>query len=271
MRNSNNVFIKMLDYSKLAAAYVKLNWLSHIEYRGAFYITAGGMFINNMIWVAFWAYFFKTFPSVPGWETKDLITLWAISAGGFGLAFVLFGNSRLIASLIMKGELDAWMLYPRNLLSHLILGKMNASAFGDMVFGLVIYLVFIHPDLLHLLLFSVLIISVAILFTAFSIIVGSLSFFIGNAESLAMNSEMALICFSTYPSPLFEGRVRLLLYTLIPAMFVSYYPIEALRTLSIANTLYAIGGALTLLLVAIIIFYFGLRRYESGNLTTMRG
>jgi ABC-2 type transport system permease protein len=271
MKYRNNILDKTMNYIELIASYIRLNWLSHTEYRGAFYIESVGMFVNNIIWLAFWSYFFKSFPTVPSWQPKDLITLWALSTGGFGLAFVLFGNSRSIASLVAKGELDAWMLYPRHLLSHLILGKMKASAFGDLLFGILTYLLCVRPDLLHLGLFIILMIAVAILFTAFTITLGSLSFFLGNAEELARNWEIAMICFSTYPSPIFEGKVRLLLYTLIPAIFVSYYPIEALRNLSLVDAAYAMAGSLALLLLAFIVFYWGLKRYESGNLTTMRG
>lgn len=266
-----NIFKKIINYFRLVLGYVRLNWLSHIEYRGAFYIEAVGMFINNFIWLAFWTYFFKAFPTVPSWRPQDIITLWALTTAGWGIAFVIAGNCRTLASMIAKGELDSWMLYPRHLLPHLILGKMKASAFGDMVFGFLVYLAFVRPDFAHLLLFNTLTISVAILFAAFSIAVGSLSFYLGNAESLAFQAEIAMICFSTYPSPLFEGKVRLLLYTILPAMFISFFPIEALKSMSLANTLYAFGGSLTLLGVAVVIFYSGLRRYESGNLTAMRG
>jgi ABC-2 type transport system permease protein len=271
VNRSKNILHKIANYLSLALAYIRLNWLSHIEYRSAFYIEATGMFFNNLLWLAFWVYFFKAFPSVPSWTGEDIITLWAIASAGWGLAFVLFGNCRLLASMIAKGELDSWMLYPRHLLSHLILGKMKASAFGDMVFGFLVYILFVKPDLAHMLLFIILTVSIAVLFSAFSILMGSLSFFLGNAESLAAHCEIALITFSTYPSPLFEGKVRILLCTLIPALFVSYYPIEALRTLSLVSALYAIAGALGLSLISIVVFYWGLKRYESGNLTAMRG
>ncbi len=264
-------FAKILNYIRLAIAYVRLNWLSHIEYRNAFYIEAAGMFLNNVIWLVFWVYFFKAFPTVPTWTSSDVITLWAISAAGWGIAFVIFGNCRFLANIISTGQLDAWMLYPRHLLSHLILGKMKPSAFGDMVFGFAMYLFFVRPDFPHLALFCILTVSVAILFTGFSIVAGSLSFFLGNAESLALHLEFAMICFCTYPAPIFEGRIRWLLYTVLPALFVSYYPIEALRNLSIEQALYAFAGSLAFASIAVYVFYFGLKRYESGNLTVMRG
>jgi ABC-2 type transport system permease protein len=65
--------------------------------------------------------------------------------------------------------------------------------------------------------------------------------------------------------------VKLLLYTLIPAAFVTYLPIQALRELSLTHAALAVAGALGVLAVGVAVFSYGLRRYESGNLMEMRG
>ncbi|MBD0302588.1 MAG: ABC-2 family transporter protein [Tolypothrix sp. T3-bin4] len=80
-----------------------------------------------------------------------------------------------------------------------------------------------------------------------------------------------MLTFSTYPATLFEGWVKLLLYTLIPAGFVTYLPIAALRQLSLIHTILAVAGAVAVLFVGAGVFYHGLRRYSSGNLMEMRG
>jgi ABC-2 type transport system permease protein len=100
---------------------------------------------------------------------------------------------------------------------------------------------------------------------------GSLSFFLGNAGVLADQWRAAMITFSTYPSILFEGAVKVLLYTLVPAGFVSYLPAQALRDLSLADAGLALAGSLGVLVAGVAVFYAGLRRYESGNLMEMRG
>ncbi len=164
-----------------------------------------------------------------------------------------------------------WMLYPRALLPHLLLGQMHATAWGDMLFGYGVYIFFVKPDALHFALFIALTISAAFVCVGFSIITGSLSFFLGNSEGLATQWRNAMITFSTYPATLFDGWVKVLLYTLIPAGFVTYLPVEALRSLSWAHTFGAIAGAGAVMSVAFCIFYYGLRRYSSGNLMTMRG
>ena len=65
--------------------------------------------------------------------------------------------------------------------------------------------------------------------------------------------------------------MKILLYTVIPAGFVSYLPVETLRSMSPTYALLSIGGALSLLGAGTGSFYLGLRRYESGNLVSMKG
>ncbi len=259
------------NYVDLAIAYIRLNFNAQLEYRGAFISQIVAMFINDGVWVAFWVLFFTRFPVLRGWGVEDVITIWAITASGFGLAYALFGNAQNLAALIARGQLDVWMLYPRELLSHLILGQMNASAWGDLLFGFAVYIGFVHPDPARLLLFILLTLSVAMLFVGFATLTGSMSFFLGNAANLRDQWTFALITFSTYPSILFEGVVKFVLFTVIPAGFVSYLPIEALRGLSLGHAVLTVAGAFAMLLLGTFTFYRGLRRYESGNLTEMRG
>jgi ABC-2 type transport system permease protein len=244
---------------------------AQLEYRAAFVSQVLAMFLNDGVWVVFWVLFFTRFPVLRGWTVEDVITCWAVTAAGFGLAHALYGNALVLAGLIAQGQLDAWMLYPRALLPHLLLGKMSATAWGDLLFGYAVYIFFVRPDLAHFVLFSALTLSTALVFVGFSILTGSLSFFLGNAGSLSDQWRAAMITFSTYPSVLFEGAVKVLLYTLVPAGLVSYLPAQALRDLDLAYAGLALAGALIVLAVGVAVFYLGLRRYESGNLMEMRG
>jgi ABC-2 type transport system permease protein len=259
------------NYLGLATAYTRLNLSAQLEYRGAFISQVAAMFLNDGVWLVFWALFFTRFPVLRGWQISDVITVWAVAASGFGLAHAIYGNTLHLATLVAQGQLDVWMLYPRALLPHMLLGRMNATAWGDALFGYAVYFVFVRPDLAHALLFVGLSLSVALLFVGFSVLTGSLSFFLGNAAALSEQWRIAMLTFSTYPAILFEGAVKLLLFTLIPAGFVTYLPIQALRDLSLRDAALALAGALAVLVVGAGVFYVGLHRYESGNLMEMRG
>jgi ABC-2 type transport system permease protein len=75
---------------------------------------------------------------------------------------------------------------------------------------------------------------------------------------------------ATYPIVLFDGPVKFVLFTVIPAGFISL-PIEALRTMNLESAVLTVFGSLAVLAAGILIFYLGLRRHESGNLLEMRG
>jgi ABC-2 type transport system permease protein len=262
---------RISSYLALAASYFQLNLKAQLEYRGAFLSQALAMFLNNIGWVVFWGLFFHRFPVLRGWTMHDFITLWAVVAAGFGLAHSVFGNALVLSSLIARGQLDAWLLYPRAVLPHLLLGRMSATACGDAAFGYLVYLAVVKPDLQHFALFTAFTVSAAMAFVGFSVLTGSLSFYLGNAEALSEQWRFAMITFSTYPATLFEGTVKLLLYTLIPAAFVGYLPVEALRSLSAADAAMAVAGSAAILALGACVFYLGLTRYESGNLMEMRG
>jgi ABC-2 type transport system permease protein len=262
---------KLSDWLRLAGAYVRLNLRSHLEYRGAFASQVVAMAVNDAVWVIFWSLFFQRFHVLRGWDVKDYLTIWAVTAAGFGLAASLCGNALFLPTLVVRGQLDAWLLYPRALLPHLIMGKMAPSAVGDVIFGYAVYAAFVRPDLAHSLLFLLFTLSAAFLFLGFFVATGSLAFFIGNAETIAEQWRMSLVTFSTYPATLFDGGVKLLLYTLVPAGFVAYLPAEALHSLSWQYTLYALAGSLAMLALGVGAFYAGLRRYESGCLMELRG
>ena len=262
---------RMKNYTILASSYFRLNLSAMLEYRTAFWSQVLAMFINDGVWVLFWSVFFARFKMVGGWTVADVMTVWAVTAAGVGLSGAVFGNASQIPKLVTQGQLDVWMLYPRSLLSHFILGRSSASAWGDVLFGYIVFFGLVHPNLERSVLFLVFTFSIMILCSAFSIIVGSFAFFLGNASNLATALEFALISFSTYPSGLFEGAAKFITFTLIPAAFIGALPVEAIRDLDLGKAGVVLLGTLVFAGLSILVFYAGVKHYESGNLLEMRG
>lgn len=262
---------RLLSYLSLAAAYIRLNLKSKLEYRVAFMSQVGGMVLNDCIWILFWAFFFNRFTVIKGWTGADVMLLWSVGAAGFGISDCLFCNAHRLAYIINKGQLDSWLVYPRHVLPHLVLEWFGASALGDIIFGFGGFCIVAHPSLLHIIFFILLSISAAITFLSIRIVSGSLAFFLGNVQPLTEQWESAVLTFSTYPGGLFQGPVKFLLFTLVPAAFMTYIPVEAIRNLSFGQLALCWCGALTFLGIAVAVFNLGLRFYESGNLMEMRG
>jgi ABC-2 type transport system permease protein len=147
---------------------------------------------------------------------------------------------------------------------------MDLTAPGDVLFGLGVFGLAVHPSAQQWLLFLVFSLTTACIMTAFTILAHSLAFWLGNAQGLAAQLWNAFTSFATYPTVIFHGPVKLLLFTVIPAGFIAYVPVRVIQRFAWAPLLAVVAFATALLTIATLVFAAGLRRYESGNLMIMR-
>ncbi len=243
-----------------------VNLASAMEYRASFISQIVGMFINNGIYFVFWLIFFNRFGDIRGYGIREIYLLFSIVTLGFGLSFMFAANTaQNLAYLISQGRLDYYLVFPRNVLLHVIASRMSVTTIGDVMFGLIAYLFtgLFHPVEIGLFLLAA--VLVGLIMVAYSIIAGSLAFFMGNAQYTSQQLHGAMLTFSLYPNSLFSGFSRTLLYTLIPAGFVGAVPVKMIQTRDGSLLLVLLGVAILFWLLATAVFYTGLRRYESGS------
>ncbi len=188
------------------------------------------MFINNGIYFVFWLLFFDRFQEIRGYQIEQIFLLFAIVALGWGLAFTFAGNAPRLAELIAQGRLDYYLTLPRPVLPHLLFSRMDPFNVGDLTFSVIAYLFTGRFDPLSIVLFLGCSVLVAVIFVAFYALAGCMSFFIGNAAQWSFYTANTLLTFALYPFGLFQGAVRLILYTLIPAAFVGAVPVKVVET-----------------------------------------
>jgi ABC-2 type transport system permease protein len=261
---------KCLRTLRFVGAYAVANTQAAMEYRAAFWMQILSMAASDSLWLFFWWTYFRQFPLTNGWQSSDIIVIWAVAACGFGISASIFGNAQQLASLIMTGGLDAYLGMPRYALLHVCIAATNPAAWGDIFFAVGAYLLFVRPDLFHIALFVLLALLISCIFTAFLVILCSLAFFLGNTEGLAQQMFGALISFGTYPLNVFHGAIRVLLFTVIPAGFISFVPLQLLHRFTWPLLGAMIAAVAVLVLIAVGLFELGLRRYESGNLLGMQ-
>jgi ABC-2 type transport system permease protein len=255
---------------RFVLAYLRANLAMEMEYRAAFLTQVLSMFINDGMWVAFWVLYFTRFPVVAGWGRTDVLALWAITATGYGMAVGLFGNALRLSRIIYTGGLDVYLTQPKNVLLHVLVSRTQASAWGDVLFGLAVFVWLCGPTWVSTGLFLLGSLLAAVIIAAFFTLAQSLAFFIGNADTAADQLVNALIHFATYPTDIFRGLTKVLLFTALPAGFISYMPVGLMREADPIFIAAAMGAAVALAAAAILVFRAGLRRYESGNLVTTR-
>ncbi|WJH34721.1 ABC-2 family transporter protein [Paenibacillus sp. CC-CFT747] len=248
----------------------KLNLAGAMEFRMSFLLTAGMMMINNAVWIFYWSVYFRRFPVVNGWEMNDVMMMWAVSAGGFGLMAVFFGNVNRISAMVANGQLDTYLAQPKPVLLHVLISRMSVAAIGDVLFALILFALFGDLSLWGIAKFALALLIAMLIFLFFSLAANSLAFYIGSADGLSFQLFQALLAFSTYPTGIFKGWGRLVLFSVIPAGFISYLPIGLIRSVDVTFLTGAAAVSLGLAVGGTWFFYRGLRRYSSGNMMGMR-
>jgi ABC-2 type transport system permease protein len=247
------------------AALVSMNLRSAFALRGAFWLQAGFMAANNVMFFTFWWIFFDRFEEIGGWRVHDMAALFGIVATGFGLAIVFAGGIRDLSLYIVDGDLDPFLTQPKSPLLHATASKTYASGWGDICSGIAFLLLSGFVEWRTLPAAVVAVVASGVVFTASAVILHSLAFWLGRIDTLARQLWEFLLTFSLYPSSIFGGALRFVLFTLVPAGFIGYLPLSLVRNSSWESLFFVVGGALGYGALALFVFASGLRQYQSGN------
>lgn len=251
---------------KLMFYYFKFNMSAVMEYRTSFLIQCFGMVLNNAAFIFFWWILFNNVSTIGGYTFQDEMLLWAVTSSSFGLCFVAFGNVSQITRMILNGELDTYLLQPKDALANILCSRTVVSAWGDTLYGVILFFLIRGFDIKGFLLFLLFIVTGAIMLASVLVTVHTFSFYTGNTEGLAQLVTEFLISFGIYPEGIFTNGIRFILYTVIPTAFIVYIPATIIKQFSILLLLKVLGIAVLWIIIAYMMFYRGLKKYESGNL-----
>ena len=109
----------------------KSNMMSAMEYRMNFVTEAGGMFLNDVVFVVFWIYFYAHYPVSIGFTVQDYMMLIAVACVAIGLSRLVFGNTGKVAEWISSGGVDTYLVWPKPVLLHFICSRSAFHAVGD--------------------------------------------------------------------------------------------------------------------------------------------
>lgn len=259
-----------VKYLKLTYHIQKTNLLSAMEYRASFLLQVFGMIINNAGLLCVWLIFFKKFPVINGWGIQEMLLLYGANTFIFSLVWLFFFGTLYISDYIIKGQLDNYLVQPKNILWNVSISKMDISAVGDMVFGLLIFGLSQYFNLFNSLIFIIVGLIGALIFYSVIVIIQSITFYFGNFEAVAEEFVNALLGFTLYPQSVYHGALKIAMFTIIPAAFIGLIPFQILAEFSFLKLLLMVIVAVVTFTLANIVFNRGLKRYESGNLINLK-
>jgi ABC-2 type transport system permease protein len=250
---------------RFLVALIATNLKASFALRGAFWLQVAFMALNNLIFFVMWWVFFDRFEEVRGWRLPDMLAIYGMIAGAFGIGVVFFAGSRELTRLIVEGDLDCFLGQPKDPLLQSVASKSQASGWGDIASAVLLLALSGYVTPVSALGALVGMVCGAIVFIATTVIIHSASFWLGNMDSLSRQVSEFMVLFSAYPKTVFSGALKVALYTIIPAGFIAYLPVELLRAPDPLVLAAVLASAVGYAALAAWIFRIGLRRYESGN------
>ncbi|HEX2295596.1 MAG TPA: ABC-2 family transporter protein [Actinomycetota bacterium] len=236
--------------------------------RASFWFQVGVMVANDLFFVAFWFLFFNEVESVRGWDVDDTLLLLAILATVTGVVMGLFPNARLLGQMISDGRVDAALALPGDPLAYLLARSVDAALLGDLLFGPLLFVALGDVTADRVALFLLGSIAGSVVFLSFLVLLGSITFFAGGRGEHAELGFQALLMLSSYPPDIFAGATKLLLFTAVPAAFVSGLPTRLVDDFSPSLAAAIVAVAAAFAAAAYGAFSAGLRRYRSGSAWT---
>lgn len=259
VKNQIKVSFLSIKYALLREMLNKTTFITNIVF----------MLLNNASFIIQWMILYSLKENVGGYTFKQVLLLWGLAAGTYGVSRFFFQKAFSLSDTINNGKLDAYLIQPKNVLLSVITSEVQVSAIGDILYAYI--MLFIYGFTIpRFILFTLFCIGGGIILTAISVILSSLSFWFQKTDIIADTGNSLMTNFATYPDGIFKGLAKILLFTLIPVGFANYIPVRILSEFNLLLTILFIVITTIITLLAILVFYKGLKRYSSSNLMSAR-
>lgn len=242
-------------------------WAEAWSNRRGFWFQVVVMVLNDAMWLVFWILFFREVGEIRGWDLDQLIVLQAILTTGGGITLGLLANARRLGPLILDGGLDAALALPRHALATILVRRVQPINVGDVLFGIALFGLFGDPTPTRTAVYAAGVVIATVMFTSCLVLAGSTAFWLGRPDAGELGFH-AVLLFPSYPVDVFTGVTKVLMFTVIPAGFITGLPTELVEEFDPAIFAATAAVATAFATAAVLVFDRGLRRYTSGAMWT---
>lgn len=223
------------------------------------------MTVNNLSYIFMWWIIFQDKGNINGWSFGDMAIMFAIMNNSFGIFAVLFRGIEEIPKYIETGNLDNFLVSPRNILFMISTSLSTFANWGDIVTGFIMYFLSGYVSWYNTGFIIIASVYAFVLLFSFRLILSTLAFFADNTERLSHNIFLTFLTFTSQPASIFTGWYKVMFLTVIPSGFISLYPVSLIKNFNWYDFACFNFGIGFFAIFSIWFFYFGLKRYTSGN------
>lgn len=251
---------------KLIFSHLKLNLKKEWQYKPSFFMQIIMMILNDAFFIIQWYIIFSLVDDIGGYGFNETMLLWAIAAGGFGVARTFFNGAWKIKDLVYEGRLDVYLTQPKNVLLNVATSSTDVSAIGDIIYSFVVLAIIGAPWWWYLALIPAIILA-GFIYTGMYVTYVSICFHIKGGDAVARASETIFNKAGQYPSAIYTTATKWFLATVVPAFFYTLIPAQFMMiTPNIWWVLISAGVTVIWVVLAFISFNSGLKKYNSGSL-----
>ncbi|MBP3344649.1 MAG: ABC-2 family transporter protein [Clostridia bacterium] len=251
---------------KLIFSHLKLNIKKEWQYKPSFFMQIIMMILNDAFFIIQWYIIFSLVDNIGGYGFKETMLLWAIAAGGFGVARTFFSGAWKIKDMVYEGRLDVYLTQPKNVLINVATSSTDVSAIGDIIYSFIVLIITGAPWWWFLAIIPAMIIA-GLIYTGMYVTYVSLCFHVKNGDAAARASETIFNKAGQYPPAIYSSITKWFLATLVPAFFYTVIPAQYFMiSPNIWWILGSIGVTIIWILLAFLSFNTGLKKYNSGSL-----
>ncbi|GHV25323.1 hypothetical protein FACS1894176_03510 [Bacteroidia bacterium] len=243
-----------------------------LEYRRNFFFGITTMAINDAIFLVIFAIFLSYF-SGTGLTFGNFLLIHSMMAFQYALVNGVFSNIGSVSEIIEEGKMDYYLSFPTSPLGFLAITKVKVHNLGDLFFAVISMIIYVvafctgNPRIFIAEWLGVMLLSGLFVLGLF-LLVGSASFRLQRGSKVRDLFQSFFLVVGSYPPDIYQ-RDKLLFVLisvvgLYPGVFLPYRILVEGSTLFNWVILALISFAI--LLIGVLVFYRGLKKYSSGNL-----
>lgn len=208
--------------------YWRINILTTLEYRENFLLWLGFMVIYHGSAVATLYIVLHQFPSMNGWNFRQMAFLYALWMLAHALHNTLFSAVSDIPDHIREGSFDRTLIRPLDALFATV--ATPGQIFPDelmlamLYFGVATWYSGVRVDAVFVVFVPLVVIGGALIDLAINLIIATLAFWFVRVDALRWIALQLEAEFTRYPIGIYSRSVRLLITFVLPFAFMNYFP-----------------------------------------------
>lgn len=243
---------------------------ARMSYQEDFWIGLTANFLMHFVNLVFIQIIFLKIPDLRGWSRDEIFFIYGLAVIPYALFHGFFSNIYWLSEkFIVDGNLDRVLLRPVNGLFQIYTERVELEDLADIFLGAAILIyasmhLHLQWHIIDILLLGVFIVSSTGIYLGVFTVLACLSFWFMDRAGL-IPPVYNMMQFGRYPVTLYNKPLRFILSWVIPFAFIGFYPstwflkrpefqIYVLLTPVVALAFLGAGA---------LVWYWGLRRYES--------